>query len=164
MSNEPRSENITIATEAPPYLQSSKEEQEKQNPNFDSKENPTTEPVLFSRSALEAIEQDGRDVEAQQQKEEEEQPEEDVQPERRRDRACKCICIILLLFIILAALTGGLTAYGAMGCFKKENKGKRKCRGKGAYKSSATTFVSVRGSWSTYILAFAFEVMLFLMF
>ncbi|KAF3160700.1 hypothetical protein TWF225_011866 [Orbilia oligospora] len=156
-------------------LQTSSKDPEKQPPTSDSKENQTKEDSVPSSQKLEHAETWGTfyadvgDAESQQERQEQQQQQEeplqDVEPKTRRHRFCKCLCIIMLLFIIVAAIGGGLISYGAMGCFKKENKGKKKCLGKGRNsKTSDASFVSMKGSWGMYMIMFLFEIMMFVIF
>ncbi|KAK6533957.1 hypothetical protein TWF281_005300 [Arthrobotrys megalospora] len=149
MSNEPKSENIAVEA------QTTVSENKNEHPNEshvqteqDTKEYPT-------------------DYTTATQGDEETPPvDEEAAPAplRRRDKACQCLCCIALLLIIAVALGGGLGAWAAMGCFKAENKNTRKCNRKAKASKSDASFLSVKGSLGTYLVAFAFEVMLFVMF
>lgn len=137
----------------------SEQEQEKQSPPFDSKENqtrnlPQTPEKTETQESAEAQYAEVQDAEAQ--------PSEYAHSHHRGNSCCKCVFILLLIFIIIAALAGGLITYGSMGCFKSANKNKKKCRPKG--QKSDAGLVSVRGSWQPYMVMFLFEVIMFLMF
>ncbi|KAK6356724.1 hypothetical protein TWF718_001066 [Orbilia javanica] len=147
--------------EAQPTSKETKTKTSLEEDTFDIR--PTRDETFYSQTAEKELDTDTRDPEAQQQEEQQTEETEDVQPRSRGSRCCRCLCWILLLFIILAALGGGLIAYGTMGCFKAENKNTKKCRPKGAKKSDAS-FTGVGGSWGTYMTLFLFELMMFLMF
>lgn len=149
MSNEPKSENTAVEA------QTTIGESNREHPNESS-----------VQTEQDRIKNSTNDTTAPQGDEEAPPADGEVTPRplRRRDHACNCVRCIVLLLIVLAAIGAGLIAWGVQGCFKAENRKTPKCQGKGRRSKSDGSSLSVKGSLGTYLVAFAFEVMLLMMF